>query len=146
MSLLIPILLTFSAPVLADSAEGSSLECGSGDTVSVESLGRELQGRLSSARPLGATVRLNVGDDYLFVDGNGSTNTVTVNRGGKADASINLGAKHFQRWLSGALDLSSALRSGQFAVEGDMGVAYRLAELAQGTQPQPSDTRRGKQR
>jgi putative sterol carrier protein len=71
------------------------------------------------------TVKLVIEDEgALLIDGSGARAG-----DGEADCTLTASADTFRDMIDGALDPTSAFMGGRLRVEGDMGLAMRLASL-----------------
>ncbi len=101
---------------------------GNGATMSIDNLVAGIQKQAASAKPLGKTLKFDMGGQQLFIDGTGDSNVVSAD-GGAADCTVNVSAADFQALISGNLNPMSAFMSGKIKVDGDMGVAMKLQSL-----------------
>jgi putative sterol carrier protein len=86
--------------------------------------------RFAGVAPLGGTVKFDLGSDgTLLIDGSGAANTVTLNNGGAANCTISMSAGDFDDMINGRLQPTMAFMMGKMRVEGDMGLAMKLAQF-----------------
>lgn len=101
---------------------------GEGEIASFDSIVGNIQQQASSAKPLGKTLKFNMGDQQLFIDGTGEANVVSTGNA-DADCTVNVSMADFQSLVNGQLNPMSAFMSGKIRVDGDMGVAMKLQSL-----------------
>jgi len=99
-----------------------------GQPASMDSLVKGIQQQAASAKPLGKTLKFDMGGQQLFIDGTGEGNVVSA-EGEDADCTVNVSMADFQALISGNLNPMSAFMSGKIKVDGDMGVAMKLQNL-----------------
>ena len=81
---------------------------------------------------LGKVVKIDFGDaGKILIDGASTPNTVT-NDDGPADTTINVSLEDLVAMAQGALDPMMAFMTGKMKIQGDMGVAQKLAPLLRG--------------
>lgn len=88
----------------------------------------QVKQRADNAAPLGNTLKFNMGDQNIFLDGTGDANTVTA-EDKDADCTVEIAPDDFAALLKGELNPMSAFMSGKIKVKGDMGVAMKLQSL-----------------
>ncbi len=87
-----------------------------------------IQSKAEKAKPLGKTLKFDFGEQQLFIDGTGATNSVsTDNR--EADCSVRVSLSDFVALTKGKLNPMNAVMSGKIKIDGDMGVAMKLQSL-----------------
>jgi putative sterol carrier protein len=98
--------------------------------MTLESITQAVVSRAASTDALGSTIKFlfNGGEGAVFLDGSGSSNTVS-NEDKDADCTVNVDLADFNDMLSGALNPMMAFMSGKLRIEGDMGVAMKLSSL-----------------
>lgn len=99
-----------------------------GQAASLDSLVAGIQQQASKAPPLGKTLKFNLGEQQLFIDGTGDSNVVSSSDN-DADCTVNVSLDNFQSLISGQLNPMTAFMSGKIKVDGDMGVAMKLQSL-----------------
>lgn len=99
-----------------------------GQAASIDTLVAGIQQQAANAKPLGKTLKFDMGGQQLFIDGTGESNVVSVNDEA-ADCTVNVSIDDFQALISGNLNPMSAFMSGKIKVDGDMGVAMKLQSL-----------------
>ena len=78
---------------------------------------------------LGATIKFDFeGAGCIFLDGKSNPNTVS-GEDQDADCTLTMSVETFEKMSSGELDGTSAFMQGQLKVDGDMGMAMRLASV-----------------
>ncbi len=93
-----------------------------------ESILAGLNEKAASAAPLGKTLKFNMGDQAIFIDGTGDSNTISTDDK-DADCTVSVSMDDFMALVSGDLNPMSAFMSGKIKVSGDMGVAMKLQGL-----------------
>ena len=109
------------------SENGKSVE----STNSPEAFDHLLEGLITKAHDipaLGNTLKINFGEQLLFIDGSGDNNMVS-STDQEADCTLSLSAEDFQKLLNGSLDPMGAVMSGKLRIDGDMSVATKLQNL-----------------
>ena len=96
--------------------------------MSLEVISGEIQKRAGSIAPLGASLKIVLGGDILFIDGTGDSNVVS-NSNEEADCTITTSMETFAALQSGDLQPMQAVMNGDIAIEGDMMVAMQLQGL-----------------
>lgn len=96
--------------------------------MSLDSITEQLRTRVGDDSGLGATVKFDLGDAMIFVDGASSPNTVS-NDDAAADCTIVISMDDFETLLAGDLDPTTAFMMGKLKVEGDMGIAMKLSSI-----------------
>jgi len=87
-----------------------------------------IQGRAASASPLGNTLKFKMGDQVIFLDGKGDSNTVST-EDKEADCTVSVSMEDMAALMSGDLNPMMAFMGGKIKVEGDMGVAMKLQSI-----------------
>ena len=98
------------------------------EQVDFEKIFSGIQAKAANANPLGKTLKFNIGEDHLFIDGTGKTNDVSKSDS-DADCTVNISLIDFSALVSGKLDPMGAVMSGKVKIDGDMGVAMKLQGL-----------------
>lgn len=80
------------------------------------------------AAPLGSTLKLDLGDQKIFLDGTGEKNTVSQ-EDAEADCVLTASPENFSKLLTGDLNPMGAVFSGKLKIKGDMGVAMKVQSL-----------------
>ncbi len=96
--------------------------------MSLEQLTDHIRKQMSEGAGLDATVKFAFGDDgVIFVDGVSSPGRVS-NEDAEAQCTIHISLDDFTKLVAGELDAAAALVQGRIRIEGDMGVAMKLAQ------------------
>ncbi|MEM1124179.1 MAG: acyl-CoA dehydrogenase family protein, partial [Bacteroidota bacterium] len=95
---------------------------------SLDTLVAGIQQQAAGAKPLGKTLKFDMGGQQLFIDGTGAGNVVSA-KGDTADCTVNVSMDDFQALINGRLNPMTAFMSGKIKVDGDMGVAMKLQSL-----------------
>jgi len=86
--------------------------------------------RVGGKSPLGGSLKFDLGEaGTLFIDGNGSGNTVTANKDGPALCTITMTADDFRELIHGRLQPATAFMTGRMRVDGDMFLAMKLGQM-----------------
>ena len=86
--------------------------------------------RVGGKSPLGGSLKFDLGEaGTLFIDGNGSGNTVTLNKNDPAGCTITMTAADFDDLIHGRLQPTSAFMQGKMRVDGDMFLAMKLGQI-----------------
>lgn len=93
---------------------------------SLNTAAEALRGKMSGSGFQGS-VRFDMSDDGVI---RVEDETVTTGGGeGEADCTISASMETFQEMFEGELDPTSAFMTGKIKIDGDMGVAMRLAQI-----------------
>ena len=117
--------------VAAKTAASAAAAGGQAATVTEESkdafggMLASIQKQAGKTTSLGKTLKFNLGNQQIFIDGTGDANIVSASNK-DADCTINISPDDFQALLNGHLNPMSAFMSGKIKVDGDMGVAMKL--------------------
>jgi putative sterol carrier protein len=87
-----------------------------------------LKSRLPDFSSLNATVKLDFGDDRLYIDGTQTPATLTHDDA-DADCTLSVSADNLRNMLNGALDPTMAFMTGKLKLTGSTGIAMKLAGL-----------------
>lgn len=96
--------------------------------MSLEAITGEFQKRAGSTAPLGASLKMILDDNIIFIDGKGDSNVVS-NEDTEADCTIKASMATFNALQSGDLNPMAAVMNGDVVIEGDMMVAMQLQNL-----------------
>lgn len=76
-----------------------------------------------------ATIKLQLDDKVIFIDGNGDQNTVS-NDDKDADCTIITTSANLVKLANGELNAMTAMMTGKVKVKGNMALAMKLKDLA----------------
>lgn len=77
---------------------------------------------------IGKTLRINLGDQIIYIDGTGETNDVSmVDK--EADCMVTLTEDTLQGLATGSINPMMAVMSGKVKIKGDISVAMKLQSL-----------------
>jgi putative sterol carrier protein len=88
----------------------------------------KVQDLAAKAGPLGNTLKVDLGDQKIFLDGTGDENTVSTDDK-EADCVLHATADNFSKLLQGDLNPMMAVMTGKLKIKGDMGVAMKVQSL-----------------
>ena len=88
----------------------------------------ELQTKASSAPALGKTLKFQLGDHTVYIDGTQATNVISADNK-DADCTISISLEDMEGLMAGTLNPMTAFMTGKIKVAGDMGVAMKLQSL-----------------
>lgn len=92
--------------------------------MSLETVRKSLEQRLSMAPPLGYAVDLDFGDDgHVYLDGSQVVDSLSAD----PDTTLTLSIETMEKILNGDTDPNMAVLLGKLKVSGKMGVALKLA-------------------
>ncbi len=87
-----------------------------------------IQERAAKAPALGKTMKFDFGQQIVYIDGMGETNTVSADDK-DADCVIIISPENFTALLEGKLNPMMAVMTGKVKIKGDMSVAMKLQSL-----------------
>ena len=87
-----------------------------------------INAQASSASPIGASIKFQLDDNIIYVDGTGESNVIST-EDKDADCLIISSLDTFKALQSGDLNPMMAVMSGKVKIKGDMGVAMKLQSL-----------------
>ncbi len=96
--------------------------------MSVESIMSAIQERAKRSSALGNTLKFDLGEQKVFLDGTGAENRVSA-EDKEADCTVSVAQEDMEAILNGMLNPMNAFMSGKIKVKGDMGVAMKLQGL-----------------
>jgi hypothetical protein len=82
----------------------------------------------AKAAPIGSSIKFNLGDEIVHLDGTGSSNVVTSDDKDAA-CTITMTTEDFQGMVTGDLNPMMAFMGGKIKIDGDMSVAMQLQSL-----------------
>ncbi len=82
----------------------------------------------SKAAALGKTLKFDLGDNKIFLDGSGSGNVVST-EDKDADCTISVSQDDLLGMMTGSVNPMMAFMSGKIKVQGDMSIAMKLQSL-----------------
>ncbi|MEL6122228.1 MAG: SCP2 sterol-binding domain-containing protein [Bacteroidota bacterium] len=88
----------------------------------------QLNEQASSIDPIGATLKFQVDDHTIMIDGTGASNVVSQ-EDGDADCTITTSAETLLQLKNGDLNPMMAVMGGKVKIKGDMGLAMKLQSL-----------------
>ncbi|TLV00884.1 SCP2 sterol-binding domain-containing protein [Dyadobacter luticola] len=95
--------------------------------MSLQILTDRVKNILGTDSGLDATAKFNTDEGYVFVDGKSVPNSVS-NDNLDADCTFEISTKNALKLLDGDLNAMMALMTGKLKIDGDMGVAMKIAE------------------
>lgn len=96
---------------------------------SLEKAAEALRSRLANAEGVDATFQFEIdGLGALVVDATQSPPTVTTGAG-EADLTVGAEEEVFREMMAGDLDPTQAYMGGRLRIDGDMGLAMKLAQI-----------------
>ncbi len=96
--------------------------------MNLENILGPIQKKAASVDPIGNTLKFNVGDGILYIDGTGDANQVST-EDKEADCTVKISPEDLQGLMNGSLNPMMAFMSGKIKIDGDMGVAMKLQSL-----------------
>ncbi len=97
--------------------------------MSLETATTKIQDKIqNSSAELGSTVKFNLGDGIIYVDGTASPHTVSHDDK-DASCTITMDVNDFIDMMDGNLDPTGAFMGGKMKIDGDMGVAMKLSSV-----------------
>jgi putative sterol carrier protein len=95
--------------------------------MSLQILTDRIKNILGTESGLGATAKFKTEEGSVFVDGKSVPNVVS-NEDTEADCTFEVSTKNALKLIDGDLNAMMALMTGKLKIEGDMGVAMKIAE------------------
>jgi len=89
---------------------------------------KEMQTKASTADPIGNSLKFDLGDNYIHIDGTGDSNIVT-GEDKEADCTIKVSMEDLVALSKGELNPMMAFMGGKIKIDGDMSVAMKLQTL-----------------
>lgn len=96
--------------------------------MSLDAVVSTIKERAETSSPLGTSVKFDLGETKIHVDGTGSTNVVT-HEDKEAACVIILSETDFIALAKKELNPMNAFMGGKMKIKGDMGVAMKLQSL-----------------
>ncbi len=96
--------------------------------MSLDSILEKLNAQAENISPIGATVKFELDEHTIFIDGTGDKNVVSSDDR-EADCVITTTLETFQKLKSGDLNPMMAVMTGKIKIKGDMGIAMKLQSL-----------------
>ncbi len=88
----------------------------------------QLNDQAQKTDPIGATIKFEVDDHIVFIDGTGDSNVVSQ-ANDDADCTITTSVDTLMKLQSGDLNPMMAVMGGKIKIKGDMGLAMKLQSL-----------------
>lgn len=88
----------------------------------------QLNEQAKNTDPIGATIKFEVDDHVVFIDGTGDANVVSQENG-DGDCTITTSADTLMQLKNGDLNPMMAVMGGKIKIKGDMGLAMKLQSL-----------------
>ncbi|MCW5770025.1 MAG: SCP2 sterol-binding domain-containing protein [Rhodospirillaceae bacterium] len=96
--------------------------------MSLDAITSRIREKVGTHSGLDATVKFDLGEGVVFVDGKSSPNSVS-NEDKEADCTITISRENFEKLIAGDLDPTTAYMFGKIKVSGSMGVAMKLSKV-----------------
>jgi putative sterol carrier protein len=87
-----------------------------------------LRSRLADFSALNATLKVDFGDDRLYIDGTQSPATLS-HSDEDADCTLTVSPDNLQSMLNGSLDPTMAFMTGKLKIKGSTGIAMKMAGI-----------------
>lgn len=84
-----------------------------------------IQAKADKADPIGNSLKLNIGEHIVYIDGTGDSNVVSSDDK-EADCKVTISDENFKDLVKGELNPMMAFMTGKIKIEGDKGVAMKL--------------------
>jgi len=88
----------------------------------------KLSEKAAATAPIGKTLCFDMGTRHLYLDGTGSSNTITFENK-PADCMIIVSEQDLVALATGKLNPMAAVMGGKVKIKGEMGVAMKLSSL-----------------
>jgi putative sterol carrier protein len=95
--------------------------------MSLQILTERIKTILGTNSGLDATIKFDTEEGHLFVDGKSIPNSVT-NQDLEADCTLKVSTKNAIKLIDGEMNAMMAVMTGKLKIDGDMGVAMKIAE------------------
>ncbi|MFA9289632.1 MAG: SCP2 sterol-binding domain-containing protein [Solirubrobacteraceae bacterium] len=96
--------------------------------MNLETIISEIKSKALTATPLGTTIKFDLGEVKVFVDGTAGSNEVST-EDKEAACTISLSEADFISLVKKELNPMNAFMGGKLKIKGDMGVAMKLQNL-----------------
>lgn len=96
--------------------------------MNLEEITKKIEENAQKVDAIEATVKFVLDSGTVYVDGNGSHNTVN-NDSKEADCEVEVSTENLEAMIKGELNPMMAFMNQQMKVDGDMTVAMKLASL-----------------
>jgi acyl-CoA dehydrogenase len=96
--------------------------------MSLDAVISDLKAKAESSNPLGTTVKFDLGETKIHVDGTGTTNVISHDDN-EAACTISVSEADFIALVKKELNPMNAFMGGKMKIKGDMGVAMKLQSL-----------------
>ncbi|MFT5916274.1 MAG: putative sterol carrier protein [Flammeovirgaceae bacterium] len=96
--------------------------------MTLEEVTKKIEENAQKVDGIEATVKFVLDSGTVYVDGNGSHNTVT-NDSKEADCEVEVSTENLEAMIKGELNPMMAFMNQQMKIDGDMTVAMKLASL-----------------
>ena len=96
--------------------------------MSLDAITARIRDKVGANSGLDATVKFDLGEGVVFVDGKSTPNSVS-NEDKDADCTITISRENFEKLIAGDLDPTTAYMFWKIKVSGSMGVAMKLSKV-----------------
>lgn len=96
--------------------------------MSFEQTIEKVKEKANEVAAIGKTLRINLGDQIIYIDGSGDHNEVTM-EDKEADCIVTLTEDTLQGLATGSINPMMAVMSGKVKIKGDISVAMKLQSL-----------------
>ncbi len=93
--------------------------------MTLDDIVKGIQSKADEADPIGSSLKINIGENIVYIDGTGDSNQVS-SEDKEADCVVSITEEHFKDLIKGDLNPMMAFMSGKIKIKGDMGVAMKL--------------------
>lgn len=106
-------------------SDGEAANQNNTENMAFENILNAISERAAQRPALGNSLKFDLGDKQIFIDGKGAANLVSTENA-EADCTIRISEEDFSALLKGELNPMGAFMSGKIKVDGDMSVALKL--------------------
>lgn len=106
-------------------SDGGAANQNNTENMAFENILNAISERAAQRPALGNSLKFDLGDKQIFIDGKGASNVVSTENA-EADCTIRISEEDFSALLKGELNPMGAFMSGKIKVDGDMSVALKL--------------------